>query len=467
MSELFDSTPAEKVVREVADILGADEMLTNQICESMEKELILQEWQLSALEASEWRLLGAPIGLAAAIRKLTNVDAQGRSDFQSSRTNEPPASMFSTRSTFAKSLTVATRGGNEVESPAHEDLATNQGANEFSTRKNQSIEEGVEGGESEKRVFEKTTPNTLFQMLYSSGCGVFRTLYTTPFPMSSTFNRALLHSKSGADLKAHTVFRLEIGVVVAALLLGASIELWGLFPADAVDWQATSPADGGEPHVPFAMALVFNSISGLVILTELLSVFMNVAQLVVATAVCENKFPQFYQQLSVTSSYTNGLFQLGLNGFIFNVVILLTAQTAATTSNRRIMLFCGWIVPALIVIPCGMVFHVILTFVGRSAFNGFLLVKEEVPKDGVELDESLTAINAEEALSRNYFENVNATDEEVLNRSEQLKQLHYRRKRAVNDESRTIRNSRMIVPLAKKHNVGADYFPKFKEAKNQ
>ncbi|CAJ1936315.1 unnamed protein product [Cylindrotheca closterium] len=466
MTRTFDSTPAENVVREVADILGAEEKLINQMCENMEKELILQEWQLSALEASEWRLLGAPIGVAAAIRKLASEDAQRGSNFESFRKNEAPASMFSTRSTFAKSLTQAVRAGNEAESPASEHLTSIRGANEQSTRDHQTIEEAAEIEESDRGVFGKSTP-TLFQMLYSSGCDVFRALYSKPFPMSSTFDRALLHSKSGADLKAHTVFKLEIGVVAAALLLGASIEMWGLFPADAVDWQATAPADGGEPVVPYVIALIYNSISGLVIFTELLSVFMNVGQLMVTTAVAETKFPQFFQQLSATSGYTNGLFQLGLNGFIINIVILMVAQTAAVTSNRTIMLICGWIVPAVIIIPCGLAFHVILSFVGRSAFNGYLLVKDEVPKNGPDLDKSIDAIKIEQVLCRNYFENVSTNDEEVLNRSEQLKQQHFLRKRTMNEESRTIRNSRMIVPLAKKHNVGADYFPKFQEPQNQ
>lgn len=215
------------------------------------------------------------------------------------------------------------------------------------------------------------------------------------------------------------------------------------------------------------MALIFNSISFLVIFVELLSVFLNVGQLTVATAVAETKFPRFFHQLSATTAYTNGLFQLGLNAFILNVGLLLSASTAATTSDRRIMLVCGWIIPAVIVIPCGILFHVVLTFVGRAAFNGYLLVKEEAPRDNLELDETITAIKAEQSLCRNYFASVDNNDEEILNRSEQLRQQHYRSKRTMNDASRTIRNSRMIVPLAKKHNIGADYFPKFQEPQNQ
>ena len=42
----------------------------NQICQRLMDEYLLEDWQLPALEASQWKELGAPMGLMASIRAL-------------------------------------------------------------------------------------------------------------------------------------------------------------------------------------------------------------------------------------------------------------------------------------------------------------------------------------------------------------------------------------------------------------
>ena len=52
------------------------------------------------------------------------------------------------------------------------------------------------------------------------------------FMFSPKFYWAILHSKSGDNLKAYTLFVMELNVVVSALLCGAAVEMWGAFPQD-------------------------------------------------------------------------------------------------------------------------------------------------------------------------------------------------------------------------------------------
>jgi hypothetical protein len=448
MSAVFDATPAEKVIREVADIIGADDKTVDQICENMEKELILQEWQLSTLEASEWKALGAPIGLAAAIRKLTSFDDNEAASAHRPRETEAPPNVLTSRSTYAKRLTAATKGL----SSSHD---------EESHPKNTEYGSNIEEGQAE--VHMKNSPNTLFQVLYQTRRDALKALHSTAFPMSQTFDRALLHGKSGSDLKAHTVFKMEIGVVVSALLVGAAIELWGVFPQDAIAWDKSSIPNGGEPYVPYQMALVFNALSGLTILVQLVSVFMNVGQLFVATAVADNKFSKFFLQTTCTTAWTNGLFQLGCSAFILNIGILVMALTVSTTSHRATILICGMIIPAMIVIACEVLFHMIVTFVGRTAFNGYLLVPHENPNTDDIIGNVTSAVNAEKAMCQDYYQNLNANDEEVLDRCHRLTRLHTHARSTQGVESKTIRNSKLIVPTTTKHNIGTDYFPKFRE----
>eukprot|EP00980_Cylindrotheca_fusiformis_P002404 scaffold562_cov79-Cylindrotheca_fusiformis.AAC.1 len=195
----------------------------------------------------------------------------------------------------------------------------------------------------------------------------------------------------------------------------------------------------------------------------------------VATAVSEKKFAKYYQQTASATKWTHGMFQLGLAAFIFNMGILVVALTVATTSNRPTILVCGMIVPALIIVPCFALFHMVLTFVGRTAFSGYLMVSYEVhPESPTSLDvqvDGISAAAAEKVMCLDCFRGLNGKDEEVLD--QQMRQVHalnkstpyhHHRYRAEGSRSSSfIRNSKLVVPSKRKHNIGADYFPKYQE----
>jgi hypothetical protein len=235
MAESFNSTPSKQVVRQVATIIGVDEAIVENVCQRMDEEFILQEWQLSALDASEWKALRAPIGLAAAIRKLASVE--DRND--ASRTNKSVSapSVISSRSPYAQRLTDATKGSFANRRDPKDAKSAEMSIkiiDEEKERQGGSDEDDASkiDAESGRTKPPPTKPHSLFKLLYKNHREACKAFHSTTFPLSDTFDRALLHAKSGADLKAHTVFKLEIGVVVAALLLGAAIELWGVFPQD-------------------------------------------------------------------------------------------------------------------------------------------------------------------------------------------------------------------------------------------
>mmetsp|Transcript_29851 Transcript_29851/g.71744 ORF Transcript_29851/g.71744 Transcript_29851/m.71744 type:complete len:468 (-) Transcript_29851:3955-5358(-) len=464
MAEFFNSTPSEQVVRQVATIIGVEETIVDDVCQRMQEEFVLQEWQLSALDASEWKALGAPIGLAAAIRKLASVEDDGKSLHKPRKPTSTPT-MLSSRSPYAQQLTDATKGATvttdkndiEVFKPIDED-------NEQGVQDSGDDDSVIEAGNGRGKELP-STPNSTFDVLYNNHRDVCKAFHSTTFPMSDTFNRALLHSKSGDDLKAHTVFSMEISVVVAVLLLGAAIDMWGGFPETS--WDKTGITDGGEPYVPYTLAIVFHVLSFVTIVIQLMGVFLNVGQLVVATAVCPEKFHQFFQQVSVTTAWTNGLFHCGVVTFVVNIGVLAMAMILQATSDRWVIRICGLIIPALVVLPCEVFFHLLLTYIGRAAFNGFLLVPHEDPnsEDIIGGADSSAAI-AERTLCQNYFHQLNPDDELVLDRIQRLRKGgDVATSRTKAKESKTIRNSKLIVPTARKHNIGPAYFPKFQGVK--
>ena len=97
------------------------------------------------------------------------------------------------------------------------------------------------------------------------------------FLFSETFQRALLHSKSPEELKAHTIFVMELMVVVGALLTGAAIELWGVFPIDYVNdivhWtrsdEVASANYSGLPIIPGSFATFFHCMNCLSVVLQL------------------------------------------------------------------------------------------------------------------------------------------------------------------------------------------------------
>jgi hypothetical protein len=67
----LDMTTAETRVREAATSIGwNDEDRLSQVLNCMKEEQVVFAWQLPALDSAQWKELGAPIGLAAAVKQL-------------------------------------------------------------------------------------------------------------------------------------------------------------------------------------------------------------------------------------------------------------------------------------------------------------------------------------------------------------------------------------------------------------
>jgi hypothetical protein len=456
MSDLLDNTPADEVVRNVAEIIGLpiNSPLIEEICENMAKEFIIQEWQLSALEASEWRAIGAPIGLASAIRKLTSVNDDD-SEISQRGSSRRTLNLLSSQSTYSQRTSNSQNRlssaqlslSNDIEDAIHE---------EDSTSKEEKAAE----------VSNEAPFNPKCHVVSPS----LKHIFETPFPISDTFDRALLHSKTDYELKAHTVFKMEIGVVISALLVGASIEMWGIFPTDHVTWDKFKLPDGGEPYIPYPMALAFHTLSGLSILIQLLQAFTYIGNLIVATAIAENKFARFFQRVMPCSYLCNSLFSIGVFVLLVNIGILLTAKTAATTSNWNTILIMGIVVPTVIITPCIMCYRAMQTYIGRTAFNGFLCLDHENPnaKNSIhKAGDSSAAIKAERALIDRFLDDLNASaDNQVLDKYCNLRQPQVPKDSKVGLSSRIIRNSKLIQPIdsardQRKQTVGLPVLPRF------
>jgi hypothetical protein len=166
--------------------------------------------------------------------------------------------------------------------------------------------------------------------------------------MKDAFMRGILHAKSGDDLKAHTLCSMELFVVVAALLTGAAVELWGLFPQDLV--ADDSPKDG-LPDVPRAIAFLFHILSCVMVLLQLLSSFLWVGSLFVLAPVSPANFPKYIHQVQSAISYFFSLTLFGTLLFVANVRVLFAAMTWASTTDPLIEILVGILLPTLIVIP--------------------------------------------------------------------------------------------------------------------
>jgi hypothetical protein len=84
----LDTTSAETRVREAAACIGwNNEHRLSTVLNCMNEEQVIFAWQLPALDSAQWKALGAPIGLAAAVKQLallkesSSIAASAASDF--------------------------------------------------------------------------------------------------------------------------------------------------------------------------------------------------------------------------------------------------------------------------------------------------------------------------------------------------------------------------------------------------
>jgi hypothetical protein len=69
MSTRTTTSSAETVVRDAASRIGLNDLTkVDCVCQKMRLEFVKEDWQLPAIDSSQWKELRAPIGLVAAIR---------------------------------------------------------------------------------------------------------------------------------------------------------------------------------------------------------------------------------------------------------------------------------------------------------------------------------------------------------------------------------------------------------------
>ena len=162
------STRMDALVRSVAEKIGVHNV--EPICEKLRSNCVVEVWQLGHLDGSQWRELGVPIGLAAALQHFAATSA-----------NDSFAS-----GAEASSTPLSDAGGSLPSA-------------------------GL------KRVtgFARITH--------------FRDWFL-PFDHQLGFKRAVLNAKDGADLRTFMLTCCEMWVLLLSLLLGTICALWEQFP---------------------------------------------------------------------------------------------------------------------------------------------------------------------------------------------------------------------------------------------
>ena len=391
---------AEDLIRVVASRIGMsdnDETL-EKLCDNMKAQFLKEEWQLSALDSYQWQLLGAPIGLAAAIRQLLNTAAAAAAaaaaippDSMPANTPVLPSILTSSKKVAASSSRISMTGF--VDQPRKSTMAlkrwsslANAVQEQQQQQEEEEEEEDIEQPIKEESHLRNKTTKTIFtgeppHCIMSLGKSLREFPNHRPgsrsFPMTDTFQQALIHSKTGADLKAHTCFVMELSVLASALLLGAAVELWGVFPMDAV---ADHPTDG-EPYVPRTLALVFHFMSCLSLILQLLCTSGWIWTLHATAAVSPHKFHKFLLQVRYPFSNFLKFSEMGIVVFVGNICCLFGGMIASTTTNS-ILRQVGYYIPFVFLFAgCGLV-HNFTSYIGRVAFHG-LLMTDEPPDDGV------------------------------------------------------------------------------------
>lgn len=421
--EAEELSTTEKIVRLAASQIGLledDEKRVNKICSALRNEYVKYTWQLSTLDSSQWKELGAPIGLAAAVRNIDSdhgKDSIAKSlgsavkddDFNhtSRHVEREKRAIRSQRTQRFPSILRPTRNDNGF--LISEDDEENS---EQDKSKTIDTDDGVmKAKEMDKTNASNHAPSSLWQMIRA-----YKTVrLARPFPMTVQFRTALLHSKSGDDLKAHSVFCLELFVVVSALLTGAAVEMWGAFPQDNVLPDGTQT---DEPYIPQSMAFIFHALSCITLLIQIIMTMCWVFLLFVASAVTPSNFDKFFYMNQYVLSASFSWLQIGLISFVLSIGTLFSAQIFAIATNQIILKFLGILFPATIAICMTFWVHQATSYMGRMAFHGMLLA------DNVEISDAWDGEKtsgkwhkeAEEALCQSFYQKNHSdeADDQVL-----------------------------------------------------
>jgi hypothetical protein len=238
------------------------------------------------------------------------------------------------------------------------------------------------------------------------------------FPTSGLFQQALIHSKSGAELKAHTVFVMELSVLTSALILGAAVELWGAFPMDMV---SDAPDDMSVPYVPRALALVYHFLSCASLFINLLCTSGWIWTLHATAAISPEKFHKFLIQTRYPFSYFTAFSECGQTIFVVNIALLCGAMIAATTTSHMVRTL-GYYLPIIVLfLGCKFV-HNLTSYIGRVAYHGLLLMDtdaEPVMNRKEKGDSSICedrgcAVQAEEEITKSFRRHKILCEDRVL-----------------------------------------------------
>jgi hypothetical protein len=480
-----NSSSAEDWTRRVSARIGIDNSeLVDTICNNLSQEYIREEWQLTALDSHQWQQLGAPMGLAAAIRQLSAVLETGAANNNSTASAVPATkpslpSVISSASrlesssgynsghgkrtssmmrpsflppssprTLRKSTMVRTNNnsgtsGNRTSSidssgrimstattAMLEALYENETSNfaeeeeeeypiqagelpfgdeEAPAPVNITTEAPPEGNKTSSSTSssssnqQATTPSTGAAAIPDDDippampvCAfTFRKRYqqfhklptnsrsTRSFPATSRFQQALLHSKSGPELKSHTVFWMELSILASALFLGAAVEMWGAFPLDKVNdgplWAPNVMNNNEmeqEPHVPRTLAIVYHFVACATLIVQLFVTSGWIWILHATAAVSPFKFHSFLIQTRYVFTYFLAFSEIGMVLLTANICLLFSSMVAATTNDPIVLQLCYYMPVALIGLGC-MIVHHFTSFIGRIAYHGLLLMDED------------------------------------------------------------------------------------------
>jgi len=396
--------------------MNAEDSLLDDLVDKLQKEFIVHEWQVARLDSFQWQALGAPMGLAVAMQALVEeavfveqIRKPKRKESQrfSSGLTSRPSVTIDDNDQLRSSMqgTTASIRKNPRKTMIKPFLFNRHAPVQRSEGRPPTSEGGfdkTEDGNDDDAVFERSdaregpepkeqsdtskpsnpmnedscTPKqccgknvaTCFSSMMKGDITVEN---TSCFVMSKLFDQALLHSKSGSELKAHTMFVIELSVVASALFLGAAIELWGAFPLDSV--SDNYMLEGG---VPQALAFAFNLTSALLIICQLLSASAWIWSLRVISSVASTKFHTYTVETRHFSDYINQMSMFGFALFALDLFLLLAGMSLATTDNwivNGVALGVTLIVFVLGCIGC----HKITSFLGRVTYHGMLMMPDD------------------------------------------------------------------------------------------
>jgi hypothetical protein len=416
----------ESVVREAASHIGllshtsesnSNNNIVDRVCQNLTNELVMEHWQLTMLDSIQWKELEAPMGFVAAIqRQLSRIEEQEQqarddddetettSDNSNNRTKRRSdlsrlyPSMLTSSSSSISERYIAPRKTSKPPAPPAAAALPDMEEGEGKVVVVETVQEEEESLDNKDDDFVKCKPPRTIREIM----GTYNHWGMSQFMFSPNFHRAILHSKSGGDLKAYNLFVMELNVVVSALLCGAAVEMWGVFPQDTEE-------------VPMIMTMLFHSLSCVTVLLQLLSTFSWVGCLFVVAAVSPDKFATFRHQVEHALEHFLILSELATLTFVVNIGLLFSSFVWCNTSEFMVHMFVGVLLPAMIVFPLLYVVHHLLDYIARTAFHGLLLTNGTTTTKSTTIpgrsfqaadadDAGVFAQQAEESLCRSFHD---------------------------------------------------------------